>query len=89
MLELDSHAKVQMRGKIRGLRGIERELLKARAAERTGAEKVTLAVWSHHVPTVGDGYVFSHAICFGFQRFPFSSGIEEWSPGSEWCNESW
>ena len=32
MLELDSHAKVQMRGKIRGLRGIEREVLKVRAA---------------------------------------------------------
>jgi hypothetical protein len=31
MLELDSHAKVQMRGKIRGLRGIEREVLKWRA----------------------------------------------------------
>ena len=34
MLELDSHAKVQMRSKIRGLRGIEREGLKFRAAER-------------------------------------------------------
>jgi hypothetical protein len=32
VLELDSHAKVQMRGKIRGLRGIEREVLKERAA---------------------------------------------------------
>jgi len=31
VLELDSHAKVQMRGKIRGLRGIEREVLKERA----------------------------------------------------------
>jgi hypothetical protein len=31
MLELDSHAKVKMRGKIRGLRGIEREVLKVRA----------------------------------------------------------
>jgi hypothetical protein len=28
VLEMDSHAKVQMRGKIRGLRGIEREVLK-------------------------------------------------------------
>jgi hypothetical protein len=36
MLELDSHAKVKMRGKIRGLRGIEREVLKLRAAH--GAE---------------------------------------------------
>jgi hypothetical protein len=36
MLELDSHAKVKMRGKIRGLRGIEREVLKWRAAD--GAE---------------------------------------------------
>ena len=33
MLELDSHAKVQMRSKIRGLRAIEREVLKLRAAE--------------------------------------------------------
>jgi hypothetical protein len=32
MLELDSHAKVQMRRKIRGLRAIEREVLKLRAA---------------------------------------------------------
>ena len=30
VLELDSHAKVKMRGKIRGLRGIEREVLKLR-----------------------------------------------------------
>ena len=35
MLELDSHAKVQMRSKIRGLRGIEREVLKSRAAKQT------------------------------------------------------
>jgi hypothetical protein len=32
VLELDSHAKVQMRRKIRGLRGIEREVLKEHAA---------------------------------------------------------
>ena len=32
MLALDSHAKVKMRRKIRGLRGIEREVLKVRAA---------------------------------------------------------
>lgn len=32
VLELDSHAKVQMRSKIRGLRGIEREVLKERSA---------------------------------------------------------
>jgi hypothetical protein len=36
MLELDSHAKVQMRGKIRGLRGIEREVLKLRPAHTAG-----------------------------------------------------
>ena len=34
MLELDSHAKVQMRSKIRGLRAIERAVLQGRAAER-------------------------------------------------------
>jgi hypothetical protein len=39
VLELDSHAKVQMRQKIRGLRAIERELLKEQAAARTGQDK--------------------------------------------------
>jgi hypothetical protein len=39
MLELDSHAKVQMRGKIRGLRGIEREVLKLRARHGADHEK--------------------------------------------------
>jgi hypothetical protein len=39
MLELDSHAKVQMRSKIRGLRGIEREVLKLCAAERTAQDR--------------------------------------------------
>lgn len=34
-LDLDSHAKVQMRSKIRGLRGIEREVLRSRAAQQT------------------------------------------------------
>jgi len=34
MLELDSHAKVQMRSKIRGLRAIERAVLQLGAAER-------------------------------------------------------
>jgi hypothetical protein len=34
-LELDSHAKVQMRRKIRGLRAIERAVLKLRAADET------------------------------------------------------
>jgi hypothetical protein len=38
-LELDSHAKVQMRSKIRGLRGIEREVLQVRAAERAAQER--------------------------------------------------
>jgi hypothetical protein len=36
VLELDSHAKVQMRSKIRGLRAIEREVLKERAAAQAG-----------------------------------------------------
>jgi hypothetical protein len=36
VLELDSHAKVQMRSKIRALRAIEREVLKERAAAQTG-----------------------------------------------------
>jgi hypothetical protein len=39
VLELDSHAKVQMRGKIRGLRGIEREVLKERAAMQARPDK--------------------------------------------------
>ena len=36
VLELDSHAKVQMRRKIRGLRAIEQDALKSRAADRPG-----------------------------------------------------
>lgn len=40
MLELDSHAKVQMRSKIRGLRAIEREVLKWRTAERVEHERL-------------------------------------------------
>jgi len=36
VLELDSHAKVQMRSKIRGLRAIEREVLHERAATQAG-----------------------------------------------------
>ena len=39
VLELDSHAKVQMRRKIRGLRAIEREVLQERAAARAGHDK--------------------------------------------------
>jgi hypothetical protein len=39
VLELDSHAKVQMRRKIRGLRAIEREVLKERAAVRAGQDQ--------------------------------------------------
>ena len=39
VLELDSHAKVQMRGKIRGLRGIEREVLKERAVAQASQNK--------------------------------------------------
>jgi hypothetical protein len=39
VLELDSHAKVQMRGKIRGLRAIEREVLKERAAAQAGRDE--------------------------------------------------
>jgi len=46
VLELDSHAKVQMRSKIRGLRAIEREVLKKRAAAqavRDGRQKRSAA----------------------------------------------
>ena len=39
VLELDSHAKVQMRQKIRGLRAIERVVLKERAAVRAGQDQ--------------------------------------------------
>lgn len=38
-LELDSHAKVQMRRKIRGLRVIEREVLKERAGQHAGSDQ--------------------------------------------------
>jgi hypothetical protein len=40
VLELDSHAKVKMRGKIRGLRGIEREVLRKQAPTRASQGKV-------------------------------------------------
>jgi hypothetical protein len=50
VLEADSHAKVKMRRKVRGLRTIEREILKSRpaesaagAADATGAEAVSAA----------------------------------------------
>ena len=39
MLELDSHAKVKMRGKIRGLRGIEREVLKLRTTHKADQDE--------------------------------------------------
>jgi len=39
VLELDSHAKVQMRGKIRGLRAIEREVLQERAAVQASQDE--------------------------------------------------
>jgi hypothetical protein len=39
VLELDSHAKVQMRSKIRGLRAIERDVLKLRAADQALAHR--------------------------------------------------
>jgi hypothetical protein len=40
VLELDSHAKVKMRGQIRGLRGIERQVLKEQATARASDVKV-------------------------------------------------
>jgi hypothetical protein len=50
VLELDSHAKVKMRGKIRGLRGIERDVLKeqatARATEGKARRRVLMMVAS-------------------------------------------
>lgn len=42
VLELDSHAKVKMRGKIRGLRGIEREVLKERASQGKARRRVVM-----------------------------------------------
>jgi hypothetical protein len=59
VLELDSHAKVQMRSKIRGLRAIEREVLKERAvvqAVRDGQQKrsVTMAVAANGLGVVLD-----------------------------------
>jgi hypothetical protein len=44
MLELDSHAKVKMRGKIRGLRGIERQVLTLEAA-RDPEEREQQGMW--------------------------------------------
>jgi hypothetical protein len=53
VLELDSHAKVQMRGKIRGLRGIEREVLQEIAAVQASHDtdrkrSVTIAASAPH-----------------------------------------
>src|SRR6202040_1329729 len=39
LLDADSHAKVQMRKKVRGLREIEREVLAERAADATAARR--------------------------------------------------
>lgn len=52
VLALDSHAKVQMRRKIRGLRGIEREVLQELAAEqaRTGADRKRSVIVPVSVP---------------------------------------
>jgi len=41
VLEADSHAKVKMRRKVRGLRAIEREILKTRPTESAGAVDAT------------------------------------------------
>lgn len=43
VLEADSHAKVKMRRKVRGLRAIEREVLKARPTAAAGAADATAA----------------------------------------------
>ncbi|MEK7214217.1 MAG: hypothetical protein AAB289_01295 [Chloroflexota bacterium] len=43
VLEADSHAKVKMRRKVRGLRALEREVLKARPTPAAGAADVTAA----------------------------------------------
>jgi len=53
VLELDSHAKVQMRSKIRGLRAIEREVLKERAAVQAG--RAGSAKGSLKAPTAAKG----------------------------------
>jgi hypothetical protein len=49
MLELDSHAKVQMRSKIRGLRAIEREILALRAAARAEQDQAKKQLPALHV----------------------------------------
>jgi hypothetical protein len=59
VLEMDSRAKVQMRGKIRGLRGIEREVLKERSSppSRSNQERqcsVVVATAPHGLDLVLD-----------------------------------
>jgi hypothetical protein len=49
MLEADSHAKVRMRSKVRGLRAIEKELLAAQRAEELHTE--TDGISSEHIPS--------------------------------------
>jgi hypothetical protein len=60
MLELDSHAKVQMRGKIRGLRGIEREVLKLLAMHGTNQEKQERMLPTLLLETNGFGVVLDY-----------------------------
>ena len=61
VLELDSHAKVQMRGKIRGLRGIEREVLKefTTAQASQGQDRKRSATMAATAPT-GLGVVLDY-----------------------------
>lgn len=60
MLELDSHAKVQMRGKIRGLRGIEREVLKLRATPRADGDEQDGSSLRLLSETIGLGVVLDY-----------------------------
>jgi hypothetical protein len=57
LLEADSHAKVQMRKKVRGLREIEREVLAERAADTTPADVAAIdlaAIETATAVTAGD-----------------------------------
>ena len=60
LLEADSHAKVQMRKKVRGLREIEREVLAERAADAVAAAPIDLASMPAAVAVTAGDVVLDH-----------------------------
>ena len=57
MLEADSHAKVQMRSKVRGLRGIEREILQQRRSTAVEAAAAPVTTEAAVAPVTSEAAV--------------------------------